>query len=83
MVSSRTVLGIVAVILDAFSRKVVGWAMAECLRAELKLEAFWTDILLGKRIFSCCRSTCSGRERQSPVQRQVISLFSNSMGAAE
>jgi len=28
-----------AVILDAFSRKVVGWAMAEHLRAELALEA--------------------------------------------
>jgi transposase InsO family protein len=28
-----------AVILDAFSRKVVGWAMADHLRAELALEA--------------------------------------------
>ena len=34
-----------AVILDAFSRKVVGWAMADHLRAELALEALtwpWT-----------------------------------------
>jgi transposase InsO family protein len=36
-----------AVILDAFSRKVIGWAMAEHLRAELALEAL--DMALAGR----------------------------------
>ena len=36
-----------AVILDAFSRRVVGWAMAEHLRAELALSAL--DMALGNR----------------------------------
>ena len=36
-----------AVILDAFSRKVVGWAMADHLRAELALEAL--DMALARR----------------------------------
>jgi len=38
-----------AVILDAFSRKVVGWAMADHLRAELALEAL--DMALASRPF--------------------------------
>lgn len=36
-----------AVILDAFSRKVVGWAMADHLRAELAIEAL--EMALGSR----------------------------------
>jgi len=36
-----------AVVLDAFSRRVVGWAMAEHLRAELALAAL--DIAIGNR----------------------------------
>ena len=36
-----------AVVLDAFSRRVVGWAMAEHLRAELALSAL--DMALGNR----------------------------------
>ncbi|MDB5440017.1 MAG: hypothetical protein JWM33_2444, partial [Caulobacteraceae bacterium] len=38
-----------AVILDAFSRKVVGWAMADHLRAELALDAL--EMALGGRSF--------------------------------
>ena len=39
-----------AVILDAFSRKVVGWALADHLKASLALEALadgagWRDVL--------------------------------------
>ncbi|OWJ59077.1 hypothetical protein BWR60_32545 [Inquilinus limosus] len=37
-----------AVILDAFSRKVVGWALADHLRAELAIEAL--EMALGSRI---------------------------------
>ena len=36
-----------AVVLDAFSRKVVGWAMADHLRASLTLDAF--EMALGSR----------------------------------
>ena len=36
-----------AVVLDAFSRKIVGWAMETCLRTELVLKAL--DMALGQR----------------------------------
>ena len=36
-----------AVVLDAWSRKIVGWAMANHLRAELVLDAF--DMAIGQR----------------------------------
>jgi putative transposase len=34
-------------VIDAFSRKVVGWAMADHLRTELVLDAF------GMALFTC------------------------------
>ncbi len=67
-VPTRTVFLYLAIVLDAFSRRIVGWAMATHLRAELVLEALdmaWRNA--GPR----ASSTIPTRARSTPPSLSV------------